>query len=691
MRYPENRAGQVWVEQYFAALAEFFQSGREDGAALARAAQSLAHLLQRAPTYAAETRQLAAQFVMANWNAGWPEVIVDAVRTGMDADIISPELRAVPAPAALLHICMAEARNLDGERLLGLQSLGRALNRLEEAAEDDLLALFLRGRALVLRGELQEIGREQVRALEDFRAAESVLAPLVEDQNATSAIADAWILQIFGPKDDGSLAGQTDGMAAMALHQFNDSFVRSLMGIFRTDPNTPDGGMLSKLKERIQTYGLGTAVNPILMLPALSRLDPGTSVEIGSFLAHAAAEAPGRLTVGAMSEGLAPELRSLVEKFAQSKVDPAIAALWELVTKIAKARGIARAGDRSTAVELLNATFRQTFETPTSAVGKALAIGELAREVIVAAQDEDFADSMCDLFFLVFEAAWRADPEAFRDLRFRSQFDEAIAAVAGRRLERERVETEQDLLSLSVLLDLLRVTDMPSVLGLSDEAPFETPNAELRAGFALLGNTLSRTVDGVAERFGTVAVITHDVTPTEGFLILVTEDGIEVARKDAALAKAFENLDGAIVYAPEAPQEDKSAFDPVRRPAEAVWQALPPAVRNAIAGADVLHVAPDFRSTDTSEPWEMIHDGKDYLLNSTIVIRHGSLRQMARTFDTRSARRRKNRALIVAALTAFRNVPCRPLRGNRKASARFFETAKSMRPRSRRAGSAPTS
>ncbi|UVO50361.1 CHAT domain-containing protein [Sphingomonas sp. SUN019] len=651
MRYPGNRAARVWVDQHFAALGEFLHSGRRDRDALARAARALAHMLERDSTYAAETRQLAVRFVMANWNAGWPAIIADAVRSGLDADLVAPELRPVPAPAALLHIFMAETRKLGGERLPGLDSIGRAIRRLGDAPHEDLLAQFLLARAFLLRAELQEYGREDILALPDFRAADSLLSPLMQNESARATIATAWTNQIFGPADDGTLDGHGDGIAAMALQQFDDSFVRALLGAFRTDPNAADADGLATMRDAIDRHGLATAVNPILVLPALSRLDPERGEEFGAFLTQAATDAPAKVMArsAAMLEGLDPALRSSLTQLSQVQADPAMVALWALVTRIAKANSMARIGDAAGSVALLHATVGQILGQAASAVGQALAIGEFARQLAVGDADQDFADSMSDMFLLVFEAAWRADPEALHDLRYRSQFDPLIAAVAGRRLAQQRIETEQDLQTLSVLLDLLRVVDLPSALGLTKDLPLDGPNEELCAGFARLGNTLSRAAEGIAGRAGAVAVISHDATPETGFFILVTERGIQVEPKDAALSAAFADLADAVDGAPEELSAGGETFDPVRQPAEAAWWALPTAVREAIAAAEVLHLAPDFRGSDASEPWEMIHDGNAYLLASAVVVRHGSLKQLARAFDTRIARPSVGRALVLAA------------------------------------------
>src|SRR5882672_3253690 len=173
MRNPRTTSGRVWISKHFEYLRAFLQSGRGDGEILKNAGRALQYLLQRDPDYAPETRQLALHFVMASWNAGWPEIVADAVRVGTDADLAAPELRGIPAPAALLFIFLAETRGHTSDRLGGLAALDRALDRLRDAVAGDVLAEFVRARVLLLRAELQELeletAQEQHAGAHEFR------------------------------------------------------------------------------------------------------------------------------------------------------------------------------------------------------------------------------------------------------------------------------------------------------------------------------------------------------------------------------------------------------------------------------------------------------------------------------------------------------------------------------------------
>jgi hypothetical protein len=666
MRSPKTRSGRVWVDQHFAHLRTFLESGRSNGEALREAARALNHLLERDPDYAPETRQLATQFVMANWNAGWADIIVDVVRTGCDADLCAPELRTVPVPTALLHIFCAEARRIDGDRLRGMDSLDRALRRLEDAPADDRLARLVRGRAHLLRGELQEIGQEMVQARKAFQEAREAIRPILSSRGALEAIAVQWSRQVFGPEDS-SFAGQTQGLGAMALHQFADSHVRALMGALRTGTGTPEQAELDELRAAVEVNGLGTAVNPLLMLPALSRLAPDDASALGAFLAESSAAATGRLAGKGMVQRLDPELLAMVNRAVASGAgNDLMRRLWTVVTELAVARGLESRGELAASNKALHALTNRALREAGSAVGKALVLGHYVRFLCTYSSDPKQNDGLVGLFCTLLEAAWRTDGEAFLDLRFRTQFDEIVAAVATYFLLAPEGAPESDSRRIvSVLLDLLRVREMPPVLSLSDELSFDTPSQEVSKGFKSIADTLERIVTALGRASDTVAVISHDASPAGELMILASQAGLSVHKVGKTFSEAAALLEDAAELAADlAPLQAAAGLasgdaDPLALAARHAWMSLAVGVREAIAGAKVVLLVPDYRSKVPLLPWELLHDGEDYLLNRKVLARFGSLKHLACTLDVPVSHGATRHALVVSASDA---IPQRPLR-----------------------------
>ena len=662
MRYPNTRAGRIWLDQHFAHLRTFLESGRKNREALRETARALQHLLERDPDYALETRQLATQFVMGNWNAGWTDIIVDVVRTGFDADQCAPELRTVPVPMALLHIFCAEARRIDGDRLRGMESLDRALRRLEDAPADDLLVRLVSGRAHLLRGELQEIGQELVPARKAFQEARDVLGPIMSDQDALEAIAVQWIQQVFGPEDR-SIAGQTQLLGTMALHQFADSHVRALMGILRTSAGAPVQTEIDELHAAVEVNGLGTAVNPLLMLPALARLAPHDAKSLGAFLAESSASATGRLAAKGMLHGLDPELLAMVDRAAASGADNDIMQrLWRLVTELAAGRSLESRGELAAANKTFHALSERAIREAGSAVGQALVLGHYVRFLCTYSSDRKQNDGLVGVFCTLLEAAWRADREAFLDLRFRTQFDEIVAAVATYFLLAPEGVPEGDVRRVvSVLLDLLRVREMPPVLSLSNELPLGTPSQDVSEGFNFIADTLDRIVTALGSAPDTIAVIMHDAGPTGELMIIVSQAGLSIHKSDKAFAEAAASLEDAAELALLQAGAGLASgdADPLGAAARHAWISLAPGVREAIAGAKVLLLVPDYRSKAPLLPWELLHDGEDYLQNRKVLARFGSLKHLACMLDTPVSHTTTRHALVVSASDA---IPQRPLR-----------------------------
>lgn len=661
MRSPKTRSGRVWVDQHFAHLRTFLESGRSKGEALREAARALQHLLERDPDYAPETRQLATQFVMATWNAGRPDILVDVVRTGCDADLCAPELRTVPVPTALLHIFCAEAWRIDGDRLRGMDSLDRALRRLKDAPADDHLACLVRGRAHLLRGELQEIGQEMVQARKAFQEAREVLGPMMASRDELETITVEWIRQVFGPEDT-SIAGQTQGLGAMALHQFADSHVRALMGALRTGTGTPQQAEIDELRTAVEVNGLGTAVNPLLMLPALSRLAPDDAKGLGAFLAESSASTAGRFAAKDMIQGLDPELLAMVNRAAASRTDnDLIQRLWTVVTELAVGLSLENRGELAAANEALHAITKRAIREAGSAVGKALTLGHYVRFLCTYSSDRKRNDGLVSGFRTLFEAAWRTDRDAFLDLRFRTQFDGIIAAVATYLLlAPEGVPKGDSRRLVSVLLDLLRVREMPPVLSLSDELPFDPPSQDVSEGFKFLADTLDRIVTALGSASDTVAVIMHDASPAGEIMILASQAGLSVYKLGKTFSEAAASLDHAAELAllQAGVGLTSSDADPLAAAARHTWSSLGDGVREAISGAKVLLLVPDYRSKARLLPWELLHDGRDYLLNRKVIARFGSLKHLARTLDTPASHAETRRALVVSASEA---IPQKPL------------------------------
>jgi hypothetical protein len=120
--------------------------------------------------------------------------------------------------------------------------------------------------------------------------------------------------------------------------------------------------------------------------------------------------------------------------------------------------------------------------------------------------------------------------------------------------------------------------------------------------------------------------------------ILASHAGLSVHKSGKTFAEAAASLEDAAELALlQAGAGLAFSEDPLAAAARHAWMSLAAGVRDAISGANVVLLVPDYRSRAPLLPWELLHDGEDYLLNRKVLARFSSLKHLARTLDTPSS------------------------------------------------------
>jgi tetratricopeptide (TPR) repeat protein len=662
MRNPTTISGRVWIGQYFNHLKAFLMSGRTDRQAVVEAGRSLEYLLQREPGYARETRQIALQFAMGTWNAGWPEIVAHAVRVGLDADVMAPELRNEPAPAALLLIYLAESQLLAGDRLEGLATLEQASERLSNQPALDVLGEAARARSILLRAELEELERETDRARVAFSEARDAIRPLLADARRGQLL-EQWTLQVFGPKD-ATISSQVDALGGLGLLQLEDTYVRALMGMLRTHsgPEEDLRSLVGETREAVGRHGLEKAIHPLLLLHVLARLQPDEATDFGGFLADAAATAQETLLAKGLTEGLSDELAAAVQKLAGKGAGGTLTRQsWDLTVQLGAAMARERRGELEPANAAYHATMMASMKKGSPAIPRTLILGTFAVFLVRHSRDTKYVGNMVEMFLATLEAARHADPAAFADLRIRALFDAALAEITRWEIAKpECLNTPEGRRRISVLLDLLRIREVPRMLLITDETLFGNQNPAVSAGIKKITNTLDRMTAGLAYTKGVATLISHTWGEGKRLFLVVTSNGLTLHETGAEFNGAIEALENAAEMAAFRAGSGiaTEGNDVLAGPAKAAYTALPDGVRNALAEANVVLVAQDYHSGGADIPFELLHDGENYLLGTRVIARFTSLRHLARTLDTRAKRLPRARALVTVAPGA---IPSKPL------------------------------
>ncbi len=656
MRMPETVAGRVWFQAYFQKLGQFFTSGRRDTDALEEAARSLSFLLQREPAYAREARQLALQCSIGAYNSGRSDAIAALVQVGLDAEVMSPDLGNEPTPTLLLMLYEAEAERIDGRRLDGLATLERMAQRLGTGQPEDPLFQLLLARSAFVRAELEELDREFERARDLFEESRAAMASLIGDEAGKQALIGDWLLQAFGPKDS-SLDGQIDGLVGVFSLLLTQTYVGALLGCLRSARDSDDvrlEAVAGELEAAVAAHGLVYGASPFLLSAAVGRLKPERAAQLGAALSNASASAQSRVLQDGLLGGLDPKLVEVLHAVSKQSEEQAAreALAWRVAMLIAEARSLESAGDAQTAMTVYHRAVKAALESHTG-LTNTFAIGAL---VSFMGRESRLSEGVLEMFLLALGGTIDADPELFEDLRFRALLDEpTLYATSWLLMQPGTLASRADRLRLSVLLDLLRRRKPPSsrvVLGLArDEDP--------RGGLSepgLIANTLDRITDAISTRVGALVLIAHS-DGQDTFFLSVDQGGPALWSAGLGFDDAIEALEVAaqrvLISGPAMTGED---FVVVA--AQRAFQAFPEELRARIVAAESVYVVPSFHRDADVIPYELLHDGKSYLMQSLIIARFTSLEHLARILDTRSWQPRRRRALVTAAPDGD---PLRPL------------------------------
>ena len=649
MRQPQTRAGQVWISEYFNGLRQFMLSNRSDAGAFERAVQALRSLLEREPDYAREVGQLALQCAAGAYNAGFPETMENLAGVGLDAEFMGSGAATEPAVPALLLLYLAESQLEDGRRLEGLGTLERITERVGEAADDPLLA-YVRARGLLLRAELNELGRETERARKEFQESAAAASGILRDEGRLRDFRERFLAAVYGPEDS-TTGAQLNALESSAVYMVEFVYVSAMLGAARVIPESSGdyAAIAAETRKAITKYGYLKGSSPFFLIDLLGNMPPKDAGEFGAWLAES--QTGGEHLFDKLKvDDLAPELRETLRKAYEQRQDATRARdenIWQVATRL----GLARSQEKSGDIEGAQASYTAAMGLALQgrlALPQALAAGLLVASL--AEHDPERAEGMSKVFLIAYEGTVGKDPAVFHEPRYRALFDRPIAALIDLRLgSDEALRDKSARREASVLLDLLRTNVLPPPGVFTADLRKDEPTAS-ELGLLEVSDTLGRITEALAGREGVAALITHGGGSGTVF-VLIDGEGMFAERDGGGFAEAVRALEGAAAGALMSAQagisgKSQAGLESAGRKA---FDALPPRARAALGSARTILIAPDFRVNHDVIPFELLHDGDDFLLASKAVARFTSLRHLARTLDTRLERPPRSRALVVAA------------------------------------------
>jgi CHAT domain len=649
MRQPQSIEGHVWLQKYFEGTKQFVLSGFKDHDAIAQAVQSLRFLLEREPGYALEVRQLALQCALGSYKAGFLLDMENLAAIGLASEVMDSAVNVDPTPLSLLLLSLAEAQLDAGQRLTGLDSLERINSRIQKAPNGSLTA-YIWARELFLRAELDELGGETVRAQESFSHAAKAAADILKEEPRRREFVENWVVTVFGSKD-ATIETHLDGLEQIGLVQVEQIYVGALLGALRVLPETSTeyARIIGETRDAITTYGYLRDTSPFFLIGVVSALLPDEARAFGDWLIETQGMAVDTLHARLPMDDLDVSYKEVVEE--ASTMQETDRERDRNVWQVAMLLGLAGARERNGDIEGARRDYYQAMETAIHgrlALPQAVAAGMWF--TFLTKHSGKRVDAAASIFLTTYVWTIKPDPRVFYEPRYRALFDKPIAALIERNLSSDKVQYDEFArCRTSVLLDLLRSQVMPPT-GVLEAKRRQRKMRPSDAGLWQASNTISRIVEALQGQREVVALITYGSEQGPIFVV-IDGNGLTVDRAGMEFLAAVHELEEAALGMLWRVQAGVSggAQSQLEGAGQRAFGAFPPRVRAAVGSAATVLIAPDYRMDHDVIPFELLHDGQDFLLTSRVVARFTTLRHLARTLDTHLARPSRQRALVTAA------------------------------------------
>ena len=601
--------GRVWRDRYFQELAAFGASGMRDAEALENAAQSLEFLLQRDPEAGAFVQRLSMQAAMISRN-GQQDLMVRLANNGLMAGITqySDDPEVCDRANGLLLLLITEARLNAGDRTAGIQALKR-LKDIPLGSEP--IDRWIKGLQHYFSGRFEEDILERYKACAVYTEAIDHLRSLMESD---SVFLQQWVDLVYGPEMQEGASDQQK--FAVPLLELKDKYVRSCCGLVRCQDVLGDEARQRKnalaALEALDQTGLSMSIDPFSFISVLSWL-------------------PGH-------EGR-QQAERLLAHIGKNRME------WEVAVKTGIAVSINREGQFREAAGLAFEAQRQAGQL-TSSIASVFTSGLLTE--ITHLHKADNAHSFADYFLKALALAVYKDPTVWANPYYRSLFERPVLIVLENMLEEYSTTGDRKKsVELSILLDAARAgTAADFQRFMEGYAGMEDMGGEVRAGMELARDTLGRIYAALPP--GALALVLQPLADGMGFLMISraweqrewvvsgNEYRTLVAQLQEAAGESLKELQVTAAISP----------DLLTDAGAALFNGLPPDVRNAMGRHETLLLIPDYSSDGGVVPFELMYDGTSFVGEEIVIARYISLKHLARSLDAAAPQPGQGRALV---------------------------------------------
>jgi tetratricopeptide (TPR) repeat protein len=643
LREPTRTEAKVWLGEFNKAYQGWLASGSADGRLLEHASESLRGLLEREP----EAAELVAGLVLPvlfNGGSNVPsQQALEFIELGLQSDrLIAGKSAERSARRTWLESRRAQVHLAESRWFDALASCQRALEAIPESQTRPLIS-YLRAQILDVQGAAADACLDFALAKTAFAQAHELALPFLENKQLVDLVT-ALAEFVFGQYEQ--LPEQV--IRALLQRVWQDVaglVVNASVGVARTDAlsggadKAKSAGQALKMISRL---GIGQC-GPLDLAPIVRASEPEIANQSVERVVKKAAELGMQATeyesvlcscAAALfaERGLDPEpMLRRVRTGDQKHGDPlldAVALGMEMEARsrvgtddtIVTQRFFDRMGELETSCEprLESWRIRSLFDKP---------LDEAFRVLVGRFEDEQtHHDSR--LAQKNPRDKIKGKPKRTKRARLSSRGAEPPArlrSVGSRR-------------ALSRFVDYLRreQTKFEKWLPDAPEGPIGDAKARMDPpGGGLAGDRLGRIEHALRSWPEALAVILRDVGGETVFICVSGDEGTMVERSTSAWQTAANALRRKISGEIDALELTGVACPPetIEGLCRTAYESWPDAVRELIASKKVLLVCPDHRTGGEGVPYELLHDGKDWIGTGKIVARFPSVRALARSAE----------------------------------------------------------
>lgn len=630
-QYPPTAQGMLWWQEFEERYGQWVASRYSDRVALESMERSLCKLFERCPAYAPQIEHVALHLVFFGRRFTWPsEVVIRIAQFGLELILVCPDGSQDEAlRAGLLALCLADLQLAANQYFAGLDALRRVQREAERLEEDDPLAIFIKAGQQQLYGGLYELGLEQNRAASAYADAARTIGPLLEHEAALSAFVERWLDVVLGPFQQPGVDTRP-----LAVEELSAVYVTALLGQTRVEPTEAEldldqrKDLIHRTQHAVERWRLPLHAKAINLAQTIHRsakyLSPDEAYAFIDLL-----------------------LREPVLNRSPTESDAAQALLQAAAAHVYLFHGDSAKGD-----PLYNSAQQYAERSSTDFV-QALVTGWML--VDYYRQSSALVNTLIERFIDAVVTLAKPEHHSLLDAHSKALLEEPLAIVV-EHLFQEWTETPNvsSRLWLAAVLDLHR---QPSWAGIPTDTLLKASEQRSLAAQSALAalDRLQRIHDALSSHVDTVVIIMHTIGERCLFLCLAGNQSqpIQAFWADSAYGSATralaqaarDHLDLVSVGGAGFTGDDLQAFG------EAAFRAMPSEVQQLIREHTSVLLVPDFRTDEDSVPFEIMHDGVDYLGVSKIVARLTSIWHAVHILEATSIKRRvrQPRAILTSA------------------------------------------